>query len=177
MRGQAKGLAQAPMTQRIGSGAGAESVSGEACQQLADTKAFKAFTGRGRAGARQVRHLQTELDGIHAVMEELARMSHTVPGRSFFLTVHRRASNSQCSLRWRSAGLNRHLAWKEMPALFDQQLPMLAKWYYETQTQVEALNADEVLLRGLLRSTQRLAQAAAARAVRSSAMSQAVSER
>jgi hypothetical protein len=125
--------------------------SGEDCQQCVDTKAFKAFTGRGRAGLVDVRRLEADLGRIHAAMDELARASKTVPGRSFYLSVHRRANTGQHSLRWRNAVDNRHLPWDRMPGLFALQLPALAAWYVTFQARIETVNREECAARLALR--------------------------
>jgi hypothetical protein len=125
------------------------------CQQSADAKAFKAFTGRGRAD--EAVRLAAELDRIHAAMAELALASKTVPGRAFYLSVHRRALSGQQCLRWRSVRGNRHLPWASMPGLFAAQLPALASWYATVQERVEALNHAECVVRGELRHVDRKA--------------------
>jgi hypothetical protein len=123
------------------------------CQRSADAKAFKAFTGRGRAG--ETARLAAELDRIHAAMAELAQASKTVPGRAFYLAMHRRAANGQECLRWRSVRGNRHLPWASLPDLFAAQLPVLAAWYATVQERVEALNHAECVVRGELRHVGR----------------------
>ena len=115
-------LAQSEVSQRPWDGATVRSGSATACQHDADTKALKAFTGRGRAGQGDLCWLEASLVRVHAEMAELARASKTVRGRSFYLSVHRRATSGQQSLRWRSMGTNRHLPWTSMPALFALQL-------------------------------------------------------
>jgi hypothetical protein len=129
--------------------------SGLACQQGADAKALKAFTGRGRAGQGDVRRLEAERARVHAAMDELARLSKTVPGRSFYLSVHRRAENGQHSVRWRNGVDNRHLPWPSMPALFARQLPALAQWYEALQVRIEALNNEECVVRRALRHAKK----------------------
>lgn len=122
------------------------------CQQSADAKAF---TGRGRA--LEIIRPAAELDRIHAAMAALAQASKTVPGRSFYLTVHRRAANAQQCLRWRSVPGRRHLPWASLPDLFAAQLPALASWYATVQERVEALNHAECVVRGELRHLGRKA--------------------
>ena len=131
------------LTERQGNGATDPGVN-QACQQGADTKAF---TGRGRARVRR----NAELDRIHEAMVELAALTTQVPGRGFYLIVHRRSSTGQHSLRWRGVAGNRHLPWASMPARFDAQLPTLATWYRMVQARVEELNRAESLARMALR--------------------------
>lgn len=131
------------LTERRGNGATDPGVN-ETCQQGAD---IKAFTGRGRARVRR----NAELDRIHVAMDQLAALTLQVPGRGFYLIVHRRSSTGQHALRWRSVAGNRHLPWAGMPALFDAQLPALATWYRTAQARVEELNRAESLARLALR--------------------------
>lgn len=84
-------------------------------------------------------------------MDHLATLTTQVPGRGFYLIVHRRSSTGQHSLRWRCVAGNRHLPWASMPARFAAQLPALATWYRTVQDRVEALNRDESLARLALR--------------------------
>ena len=131
------------LTERQGNGATDPGVN-QACQQGADTKAF---TGRGRARVRR----NAELDRIHEAMDQLAALTMQVPGRGFYLIVHRRSSTGQHALRWRNVAGGRHLPWDNMPRLFDAQLPTLATWYRMVQARVEELNRLESLARMALR--------------------------
>jgi len=148
-------LAQSEVSQRPWDGAPVRSVSATACQHDADTKALKAFTGRGREGQGELCKLEASLERIHAEMAELARVSKTVRGRSVYLSVHRRAANGQQSLRWRSMATNRHLPWEEMPALFALQLAPIAQWYVELQARIVALNNEECVVRSALRHAKK----------------------
>lgn len=133
-----------------------QAVSGSGCQQRDDAKAFKAFTGRGRERLDETVKLQARLDRVRDSMAELVAASKQVPGRSFYLALHRRAVNGQTSLRWRTTAGNRHLGWHEMPALFAVQLPAIRAWYLDVQRRIEALNQEEQLVRGSLRRAARL---------------------
>lgn len=100
----------------------------------------------------QPNKLQAELDRIHAAMVELEQATKAVPGRSFYLAVHRRTVSGQQSLRWRSATkTGRHLAWNEMHDLFGKQLPQLAEWYREANKRVLWLNAEDMRIRFAMR--------------------------
>ena len=149
-------LAQSEVSQRPWDGATVRSGSATACQHDADTKALKAFTGRGRAGQGDLCWLEASLVRVHAEMAELARASKTVRGRSFYLSVHRRAMSGQQSLRWRSMGTNRHLPWTSMPALFALQLAPIAQWYVELQTRIVDLNYEECVVRSALRHAKKV---------------------
>ena len=149
-------LAQGEVSQRLRDGATLRSVSAEDCQHSADTKALKAFTGRGRERQSEICKLEAKLDRLHAEMEELAQVSKTVRGRSFYLALHRRTVTGQLSLRWRSMAGNRHLSWEAMPALFALQLAPIAQWYVELQARIVDLNYEECVVRNALRHAKKL---------------------
>ncbi len=131
-------------------------------QHVAD---IKAFTGRGRARRASVWidlvTLRAELDQIHLEMDDLAAASRTVPGFSFYLTIHRRPDPDQRiryrqhSIRWREVASTRHMSWDEMPERFDQQLPTLAQWYRDATALAMRLNAEESITRSALRAAER----------------------
>ena len=148
-------LAQSDVSQRLRDGATLRSESATDCQHSADTKAFKAFTGRGREGQADFCKLEAKLERLHAEMDELAQLSKTVRGRGFYLSVHRRAANGQHSLRWRNVVGNAHLPWEAMPALFAQQLKPIAAWYIALQARIEALNNEECVVRRALHQAKK----------------------
>lgn len=156
MKQPVQNLAQSEVSQRSWDGASVRGVNATACQHDADTKALKAFTGRGREGQGDLCKLEASLERIHAEMAELARASKTVRGRSFYLSVHRRAVNGQQSLRWRSMAGNQHLPWKAMPALFALQLAPIALWYVELQARIVVLNNEECVVRQALRRAKKV---------------------
>ena len=156
MKQPVQNLAQSEVSQRPWDEASVRGVSATACQHDADTKALKAFTGRGRAGQGDLCKLEASLERIHAEMAELARASKTVRGRSFYLALHRRTVTGQLSLRWRSMAGNRHLSWEAMPALFALQLAPIAQWYVELQARIVDLNYEECVVRNALRHAKKL---------------------
>ena len=61
-----------------------------------------------------------------SAQEALARITSTVQGRTFYLTVHRRSASGQWSVRWRSMGVQGgHIAWSEIEDYFDRLSPQL----------------------------------------------------
>jgi hypothetical protein len=172
---------QNPLNQREGDAAEEATGADDAgCQHSVDTKAFKAFkafTGRGRAGApvaeqgidqqvaqavaSKVAECETRLRRIFDDMKTLARMSKEVGGYSFYLALHHRRSSGQFSLRWRSRESHRHLPWDDMQHLFATQLPVLRDWYKDVQERVATLNRDEQVARGDLHWAKKRAELAA----------------
>jgi hypothetical protein len=176
-------VAQLPLSQRDRDAAeestGMDDVG---CQQSVDTKAFKAFkafTGRGRASevvavegldqqiaqalASKVAECAARLKRVFDAMKVLAQMSKEVGSYSFYLTLHHRRSSGQFSLRWRSRASHRHLPWDDMQDLFAAQLPVLRDWYENVQERVATLNREEQVARGDLHWAKKRAELAVAK--------------
>lgn len=126
----------------------------ETCQHRVDAKAF---TGRG--AARRLREARETVDNIHAEMRQLAATTNGVPGKTFYLCVHRRNATDQCSLRWRATGASAaHLTWAEMEPLFAQYPYEAAQWYREANATALELNAREIAARAALRDAKTYAE-------------------
>lgn len=148
-------MAQPEMTQRPWHGADHSDPQEARGQQVAD---IKAFTGKGRArraNSLDLVQLEAELSRISESMAILAEHTHKVPGRQFYLAIHRRASNHQTTLRWRSVATRKHLPWSSMPEEFRRQLPQLSKWYCDVNEKALQLNMVELTTRTALRAAVR----------------------
>jgi hypothetical protein len=124
---------------RAPSAVAAPSPASMPCQHRVDAKAF---TGRG--AHRRLREARQRVDSLHREMEQLARLSLTLPGRVMYLCVHRRTRTGQATLRWRQAGaLAPHLPWPQVSKLLLACPPALADWYRAMNAAVRRLNGAE----------------------------------
>lgn len=102
-----------------------------------------------------MKRAQAELDKVHRAQEALARITSTVQGRTFYLTVHRRSASGQWSVRWRSMGVQGgHIAWSEIEDYFDRLSPQLKGWYRKINARAISLNDEEQRVRASLRVTR-----------------------
>ena len=126
------------------------STAGMSCQHRVDAKAF---TGRG--AQRRLREARQRVDSVHREMEQLARLSSTLPGRVMYLCMHRRTRTGQATLRWRQAGaLAPHLPWPEVGKLLLACPPALADWYRAMTAAVRRHNGAEKQARAAWRAAR-----------------------
>ena len=119
-------------------------------QEPVDAKAFK-----GKGPRARLRHLQAELAGLEAHMDQLVAVSRSLPAYPMFLTKHRHRSKepNYVFLRWREAGgAMRHLGWEAAIAA-RRDLPRHVRlWYAKLDTEAIKDNAAHVALCKEIRS-------------------------
>lgn len=129
-----------------------QSVTEQACQKEADTKAFK-----GRGKLLELRLLLAELDSTLVTMRNLIAITKQVQDAQMYLVLHIKNASGLTFLRWRERqGACRHVPWPEAHERIAEFLPDVGDWYREATEQALALNERHKELRRAIASARKV---------------------
>ena len=129
-----------------------QAVKDQACQNQADTKAFK-----GRGKLRELRHLLTELDRTVEGMKQLVDVTRQVQDAQMVLVLHIKTSTGLTFLRWRErTGACRHVSWPEVQEQIDRFSPDVGDWYRQATAQALTLNERHKELRRAIATARKV---------------------
>jgi hypothetical protein len=129
-----------------------QNVTEQACQNEADTKAFK-----GRGKLLELRQLLAELDRTLDAMKNLIEVTKQVQDAQMYLMMHVKNSSGLTFLRWRERlGACRHVPWPEAHERIAEFVPDVRDWYREATDQALALNERHKDLRRAIATARRV---------------------
>lgn len=138
-----------------------QSVTEQACQNEADTKAFK-----GRGKLLELRLLLAELDKTLEAMKRLIVITKQVQDAQMYLVLHVKNTSGLTFLRWReSLGAYRHVPWPEAHERIAEFVPDVGDWYREATDQALALNERHKELRRAIATARKVVMRRGASAV------------
>ena len=129
-----------------------QAVKEQACQNQADTNAFK-----GRGKLRELRQLLTELDRTVEGMKQLVDVTRQVQDAQMVLVLHIKTSTGLTFLRWRErTGACRHVPWPEAQDRIEGFAPDVGDWYRQATDQALTLNERHKELRRAIATARKV---------------------
>ncbi|OAD41601.1 hypothetical protein LPB72_09715 [Hydrogenophaga crassostreae] len=127
-------------------------VKEQACQNPADTKAFK-----GRGKLLELRQLLTELECTVIAMKHLVDITKQVQNSQMYLMLHVKTATGLTFLRWRERnGACRHVPWPEVQDRIDAFTSDVRDWYGQATDQALALNERHKELRRAIATARKV---------------------
>jgi hypothetical protein len=127
-------------------------VKEQACQNPADTKAFK-----GRGKLLELRQLLTELECTVEAMKHLVEITKQVQNSQMYLMLHVKTATGLTFLRWRERnGACRHVPWPEVQDRIDAFASDVRDWYGQATDQALALNERHKELRRAIATARKV---------------------
>ena len=129
-----------------------QAVKDQACQNQADTKAFK-----GRGNLCELRLLLSELDTTVDGMRQMVDVTKQVQDAPMYLMLHVKTATGLTFLRWRERfGVSRHVPWPEAVERIGCFPPDVADWYRQATQQALALNERHKELRRAITTARKV---------------------
>lgn len=127
-------------------------VKEQACQNQADTKAFK-----GRGKLLELRQLLTELDRTVDAMKAVVEVTKQVQDAQMYLMLHIKTATGLTFLRWRERnGACRHVPWPEVQERINAFDADVGDWYTNATEQALALNERHKDLRRAIATARKV---------------------